>query len=138
MNVSTKNFRKRNAILSYLRETTDHPSAEMIFNQLKPEIPDLSIGTVYRNLTIFRQQGVASCVATVGGVERFDGNVNEHVHFICNECGSVIDLHQINPPEALRTEAETCVGGRVDACQLSFTGVCRDCVEKQKTGSETA
>lgn len=138
MAVSTKNFKKRNAILSYLRETTDHPSAEMIFNHLKPEIPDLSIGTVYRNLTVFRQQGVATCVATVGGVERFDGNVNEHVHFICNECGSVNDLHELAAPEALKTAAEECIGGRVDACQLSFTGVCKECLVNQKPGSETA
>ena len=138
MTVSNKNFRKRNAILSCLRNRTDHPSAEMIFSTLKPEIPDLSIGTVYRNLTIFRQQGVAACVATVSGVERFDGNVHEHVHFICNECGSVIDLHGLTPPETLRTAAEDCIGGRVDACQLSFTGVCRECLTNQKPGSETA
>ena len=138
MTVSTKNFRKRNAILHSLRERTDHPSAEMIFNSLKPEIPDLSIGTVYRNLTIFRQQGVATCIATVGGVERFDGNVMPHVHFICNECGCVIDLHAMQTPEALSTEAEGYVGGRVDACQLNFTGVCKECLTNQKPGSETA
>ena len=138
MTVSTKNFKKRNAILTCLKERTDHPSAEMIFSTLKPEIPDLSIGTVYRNLTVFRQQGVATCVATVGGVERFDGDVHEHVHFICNECGSVSDLHKIAPPEALRTAAEECIGGRVDACQLSFTGICKECLMNQKSGSETA
>ena len=138
MTVSTKNYRKRNAILTCLQGRTDHPSAEMIFNTLKPEIPDLSIGTVYRNLTIFRQQGSAACIATVGGVERFDGNVHEHVHFICNECGYVSDLHQLAAPESLRTEAENSVGGRVDACQLSFTGVCKDCLTNHKPGSETA
>jgi len=138
MTVSTKNFRKRNAILTCLRQRTDHPSAEMIFNSLKPEIPDLSIGTVYRNLSIFRQQGVATSVATVGGVERFDGTVEPHVHFICNECGCVIDLHQMQTPEALGTEAASCVGGRVDGCQLSFTGVCKECLAHQKPGSETA
>ena len=138
MAVSTKNFRKRNAILAYLQQTKDHPSAEMIFNQLKPEIADLSIGTVYRNLTVFRQQGLAACIATVGGVERFDGNTAAHVHFICTECSSVLDLHEMQTPEALSAEAERCVGGRVDSCQLSFTGVCRACLEKQKTGAETA
>ena len=138
MTISTKNFRKRNAILSCLRERTDHPSAEMIFSTLKPEIPDLSIGTVYRNLTIFRQQGTAKCVATVGGVERFDGNVHEHVHFICSDCHSVIDLHELKTPEALSTAAESCMGGKVEACQLSFTGVCKECLAKRNPGSETA
>ena len=138
MTVSTKNFRKRNAILTCLQGRTDHPSAEMIFTTLKPEIPDLSIGTVYRNLTIFRQQGLAASIATVGGIERFDGNVHEHVHFICNECGCVIDLHELETPDALRATAESCVGGRVDACRLSFTGTCKECLTNQKPGSETA
>ena len=129
MAVSTKNFRKRNAILAYLQQTKDHPSAEMIFNQLKPEIADPSIGTVYRNLTVFRQQGLAACIATVGGVERFDGNTAAHVHFICTECGSVVDLPGIHVPEELNTAVARSSGGQVENCQLSFTGKCSDCCQ---------
>ena len=131
MTVSTKNFKKRNAILTCLKERTDHPSAEMIFSTLKPEIPDLSIGTVYRNLTVFRQQGVATCVATVGGVERFDGNVEPHVHFICNGCDAVTDLPQIQVPEELNQQVIKETGGTVNVCNLTFNGYCRDCKEKQ-------
>ena len=65
MEVSTKHFRKRDAILQYLQSVTDHPSAEKVFTQLKAEIPDLSMGTVYRNLTHFKEQGLVSSVATV-------------------------------------------------------------------------
>ena len=57
METSKKNFRKRTAILSYMRQTHDHPSAEMVYNHLKQEIPDLSLGTVYRNLSMFKNQG---------------------------------------------------------------------------------
>ena len=74
MEASHKNFRKRNAILSYLQCTDAHPSAETIFSDLKAQIPDLSIGTVYRNLKLFQQQGLVSVIATVSGVERFDAN----------------------------------------------------------------
>ena len=138
MEASSKNFRKRGAILSYLRQTTCHPSAETIYADLKTQIPDLSMGTVYRNLTLFKQQGLAVSVATVKGVERFDGNTDPHVHFICSQCDAVIDLHQLQAPEALSAGAAACVGGRVDTCQLCFTGVCRTCLTKQLQGGESA
>ena len=130
MEVSTKHFRKRDAILTYLRSTTTHPSAEMVFTQLKPEIPDLSMGTVYRNLNLFKQQGLAVSVATVKGVERFDGNTAPHVHFVCNECSAVLDLPELSPPEELRSAAAKGVGGQVSACQLTFTGLCGTCCTK--------
>ncbi|MBR4108844.1 MAG: transcriptional repressor [Oscillospiraceae bacterium] len=138
MEAVTKQFRKRNAILAYLQSTTEHPSAEMVFAGLKPQIPDLSLGTVYRNLNLFRKQGLASCVATVNGVERFDGNTNPHVHFICNECDAVIDLMEMQIPATLTSTAESCSGGQVADCQLSFTGKCRSCVRVNQKGGETA
>ena len=131
MEASQKNFRKRNAILSYLQGTTAHPSAETIYSDLKAEIPDLSIGTVYRNLTHFRKQGLVSSIATVNGIERFDANTEPHVHFICEGCDAVIDLHQLSTPQALCSEAEGSIGCSVSGCQLSFTGKCRDCLENQ-------
>jgi len=138
MEVSGKNFRKRSAILSYLQQSRQHPSAETIYTDLKAEIPDLSMGTVYRNLTLFKQQGLATSVATVKGVERFDANTDPHVHFICTDCDAVIDLHELQAPQALCTEAESCIGCKVGTCQLSFTGVCRTCLENSLQGGETA
>ena len=138
MEKTTKQFRKRNAILAYLQNSTAHPSAEMVFASLKPEIPDLSLGTVYRNLSLFKQQGLATSVATVRGVERFDGNTSPHVHFICTECDAVIDLMDMQVPGSLKTTAEINCGGQVEECQLSFTGLCKNCLEIQKLGGETA
>ena len=134
MEAATKQFRKRNAILAYLRSTKAHPSAEMVFAGLKPEIPDLSLGTVYRNLSLFKKQGLVSSVATVNGVERFDGNTQPHVHFICEDCDNVIDLFDMDVPESLRTVAEGCSGGQVNNCQLSFTGYCQSCITNRKGG----
>ena len=127
MTQATKHFRKRDAILSYLRSTDIHPSADMVYAQLKPQIPDLSLGTVYRNLSMFRQQGTIASVGTVNGVERFDGNTMPHVHFICSGCDAVIDLDDMQVPNALAQTAAQCCGGQVEGCQLSFTGLCRNC-----------
>ena len=135
---ATKQFRKRNAILEYLRETDEHPSAEMVYNNLKAQIPDISLATVYRNLAMFRQNGEIISVGTVGGAERFDGNINPHVHFVCNNCYAVSDLHAMSVPENLSREAEKMMGGQVSDCQLTFTGLCARCVEIQKKGGESA
>lgn len=134
----SKQFRKRNAILAYLKETNSHPSAEMVFNRLKPEIPDLSLGTVYRNLSMFKQQGTIMSLGAVNGVERFDYNTAPHVHFVCGGCDSVIDMPAMEVPEQLMQTAAHEIGGQVDGCQLTFTGQCKECVEKQLKGGETA
>ena len=128
-----KHFRKRDAILTCLRQTTVHPSAEWIFTQLKPEIPDLSMGTVYRNLTLFKEQGVIASVGTVKGVERFDGNTDPHVHFLCTQCGAVVDLTGLAVPEELNKAAATETGGQVGTCQLTFTGICMECLNNSET-----
>ena len=131
-----KHFRKRDAILTCLRQTTVHPSAEWIFTQLKPEIPDLSMGTVYRNLTLFKEQGTIASVGTVKGVERFDGNTEPHVHFFCNECGAVLDLVGLSVPEELNLAAAAETGGQVGTCQLTFSGVCMDCLKSLNSKTE--
>ncbi len=129
-----KHFRKRDAILSYLRSTDVHPSADMVFAQLKPEIPDLSLGTVYRNLSMFRQQGVIVSVGTVNGIERFDGNTKPHVHFICTGCDAVIDMHRLQVPTELARTAQSILGGEIENCSLTFTGRCAQCANNFKKG----
>lgn len=124
MEVTTKQFRKRNAILSCLRSTDSHPSAEMVFAMLQKEHPDISLATVYRNLAKFKTEGTITSVATVRGIERFDANTQPHVHFVCSECDAVIDLHQIPMP---RYKAEDCGGCRIESCALTFTGRCANC-----------
>ena len=133
MEAKTKQFRKRSAILSCLRATNTHPSAEMLHQMLQPEHPDISLATVYRNLALFKSQGIIQSLGTVDGIERFDGNTDSHVHFICTHCHSVTDLHQIQVPQQLRSTVESTTGGQVAECQLSFTGICQSCCQAEKT-----
>ena len=131
MEQKTKHFRKRDAILTCLRETKVHPSADWVYNQLKPEIPDLSLGTVYRNLSLFKEQGLINSLGTVGGVERFDGDTHSHVHFVCAQCGTVQDLEGMPNLPSLRAAAENDLGGQIEGCQITFTGACRECIQHQ-------
>ena len=128
MEVTTKQFRKRNAILECLRCTTAHPSAETVHSMLQAEHPDISLATVYRNLALFKKQGLVQSIGTVNGIERFDANTAPHVHFVCTGCDAVLDLPQMDPPENLCSAAAEGVGGQVTGCSLTFTGKCSHCV----------
>ena len=127
MERTSKHFRKRDAILQCVRSTDAHPSADWVFEHVKEQMPDVSLATVYRNLALFKEQGLITSLGTVKGVERFDGNTEPHVHFICTQCGNVLDLPEISVPEELNSAVAQSSGGRVDNCQLSFTGICGEC-----------
>ena len=127
MERTSKHFRKRDAILNCVRATTTHPSAEWVYENVRTQMPDISLATVYRNLSLFKEQGLIRSLGTVNGVERFDGNTEPHVHFICTQCGGVQDLPEISVPEELNSAVARSSGGRVDNCQLSFTGICGEC-----------
>ncbi len=133
MSQKAKHFPKRDAILTCLRQTKVHPSADWVYARLKPEIPDLSLGTVYRNLSLFKEQGIITSLGTVGGVERFDGETRDHVHFICTQCGKVEDMEGGPNLPGLQAAAEHDLGSRIDGCQITFTGVCRNCMNKEES-----
>ena len=132
MEQTKKHFRKRDAILACLQESKSHPSAEVIYSRLKPVIPDLSMGTVYRNLNLFKEQGLIISLGTVKGVERFDGDTSSHVHFICTDCGCVQDIPGMPQLPSLRASAEQDLGGQVEGCHITLTGTCRDCIQSNK------
>ena len=127
MEPRTKHFKKREAILECLRSTNTHPSAEWVHAKLRETFPDISLGTVYRNLSMFKDQGLVISLGTVNGIERFDANTEPHVHFVCTGCDAVMDLPQISVPIHLGAPAEDSTGCRIQGCQLTFTGTCGAC-----------
>ena len=128
MEATSKTFRKRNAILTCLQGTDLHPSAEMVHEMLQAEHPDISLATVYRNLALFKKQGIIQSIGTVNGIERFDANTDPHVHFVCTGCDSVLDFPQVEVPCSLGNEAEKQTGCHINGCQLTFTGLCQNCI----------
>lgn len=129
-----QNFsRKREAILRTICGTEIHPTAEWIYQKLKPEYPDLSLGTVYRNIAKFKEEGSVVCVGVVNGQERLDGNIKPHAHFICRKCSAVIDLPQeFLSEESVKKEEET-FGHKVENYALMFYGICSLCQQKSQT-----
>lgn len=127
MERTTRYSRKREAILAALRSTHIHPSADWVYRTLKPGHPDLSLGTVYRNLSLFREQGVIRSVGVVDGHERFDAFTQPHSHFICTRCHSVLDLPDIAPDRAADRVVAEQYGVVVDRYDLTFYGTCPNC-----------
>lgn len=121
-----KHSRKRDAILEKIRSTDLHPSAEWVYTELKPEFPDLSLGTVYRNIAGFLEDGLIISVGNVNGQERYDGNTSEHAHFICSRCGGVIDVEE-SSDMAARQEIERKYGFFVKRYDKVFHGLCANC-----------
>lgn len=130
MEQKQKHFKKRDAILNCVKCTKVHPSADWVYAKLKPDISDLSLGTVYRNLSLFKEQGLITSLGTVKGIERFDGNTDPHIHFICGECSSVMDIEGVNLPQSLTEEVSSLSGALVNNCQLTFMGLCSECRSK--------
>lgn len=126
METIRRHSRKRDAIRRVLAGTKEHPSAEMVYEQLHPEFPDLSLGTVYRNLALFRDEGEIITVATVDGEERFDYNTAPHAHFVCRNCHRVLDLDQLLPRKLL---SEVQVPGEAQECSVLFYGICNPCLQ---------
>ena len=128
--------KKREAILQALHDTDYHPSAEWLYQSLKASHPDLSLGTVYRNLVFFQKQGTVKSVGVVDGQERFDATVHPHTHFVCSGCGAVMDLHKLKLSDELdRTVCEQ-YGLAVERHELTFYGICQKCMQNKKYDQE--
>ncbi len=130
--METRKFsRKREAIMDALRSTKTHPTAEWVYSSLKPSYPDLSLGTVYRNLSLFLGEGKVISVGNVNGQERYDANVSPHPHFICDSCGEVIDMDESFNYDHLK-EQISFPEGLIDYCEIVFHGKCLNCLSKRK------
>lgn len=129
--MAKRNFSsKRNAIYNTVCSTDTHPSARWVYEKLKPDFPDLSLGTVYRNIALFKDEGKVCVICNVNGEERLDGDTSSHPHFVCNCCGNVYDVNDKN------TLADDCSelaksGFIVDSKYILYFGICPKCSVKQ-------
>ena len=122
-----KYSRQREAILAKIRSTTSHPTADWIYQELKEGFPNLSLGTVYRNLVLFREDGDIVSVGSVNGQERFDGNTLPHGHFVCQKCTAVIDIDLPDDQSELITNQNNINGNKVERIDFTAYGICNMC-----------
>ena len=122
--------RQREAILNVLRETDLHPTADWIYSEVRKTIPNISKGTVYRNLKILKDTGEISELNLERTVSRYEDKKEGHYHFRCERCGKIFDLDEpVN--HALDDKIAEKTGFTVTYHQLEFRGLCKDCQGKQ-------
>ena len=126
-----KHSRQREAILEYLQQTTAHPTADMVYLHVRKVIPNISLGTVYRNLNQLVGQGEVLRLSCGDDCDRFDGTVSPHYHFRCTQCHEVSDL-VTDPLEHINLIAGAGFGGRIDGHSVYFYGICPDCLANEK------
>ncbi len=126
-----KYSRQRESIKHYLSETTSHPTADEVYMHVKREFPNISLGTVYRNLNLLTDLGEAVKISTPDGGDRFDGRVEPHNHFLCTRCGRLLDLDidMKSVQDATRKAAEN-FDGIITSSTTLFYGECSDCIKK--------
>lgn len=128
MKTKLKRSRQREAILAYLRSTNEHPTADMVYENVRKEIPNISLGTVYRNLNLLVDCEDIIKLTVDGKSDRFDWNVEPHYHVMCTRCGSVMDL-KIDPLNHIDVLAESAFDGKISGHFIQFKGLCGKCVK---------
>ena len=118
--IDRRHSKKRDAILDLVRSSRNHPKAQWVYEQLKPRFPDLSLGTVYRNIKILVEEGALVSAGVIYGEERFDGDLNCHAHAVCIHCGMIVDLPAYIEPV-------TIPGFAAEIRNTVFYGICNKC-----------
>lgn len=127
-----KKFSKqRQCIIENLKNGKDHPTAESLYLDLKKEMPNIGIATVYRNLSELCEEGMVLKIKSNIGPDRFDGNVMPHIHFICEKCGKVDDVFinedELNISDKVKDYVCNELGGIINTSTISLNGICKNC-----------
>lgn len=121
-----RNTVQRETILRLLWGTNSHPTADQIYDEARREIPDISKGTVYRNLKVLQKQGKIRELDLNGTVSRYEVAHSSHYHFRCENCGRVLDLEAPIYKE-INSQVSRKTGLNILYHQLEFRGLCHDC-----------
>ncbi|MDR3120405.1 MAG: transcriptional repressor [Clostridiales bacterium] len=137
----TRYSKQREAILALLEGTKDHPTAETVYAGIRSQMPNISLGTVYRNLAVLAGNGRIAKIRSRDETLRFDANTRDHYHWQCRVCGKVQDL-PMAVETSLNAAAERACDAKIERHDLCFIGVCKSCgadeiehenVERHKT-----
>ncbi|MBI2341580.1 MAG: transcriptional repressor [Deltaproteobacteria bacterium] len=128
MNIDSKidyrETRQRHKIFEILCSTKSHPTADWIYERVKKEFPKLSLGTVYRNLKILKEQSKIQELPFGDTYDRFDGNALPHPHFVCRKCGAVCDIELDLPPISEASFKKY----KIEGYSVTYYGVCEKCL----------
>ena len=119
---------QRELIQEFLMTRKDHPTADVIYQNVRNKNPNISLGTVYRNLTLLADEGEINRLNVGDGTDHFDADTSPHYHFVCRACRSVIDL-EMDSIESITSAAAANFDGRIEGHRTYFYGVCQNCIK---------
>ncbi|MDO5078332.1 Fur family transcriptional regulator [Streptococcus minor] len=120
----------RKAVVAYIIESDSHPSAEMIYMDLLPQFPNMSLATVYNNLRLLLEEGFVTEIKRANDTTTYyDFMGHEHLNIICQVCGKITDFMDVEIP-SLKKEAQEQTGYKITKEVLSIYGICPDCQQK--------
>ena len=125
-----KRSKQRDAIVAFLKTRKDHPTADTVYQEIRHTIPNISLGTVYRNLSLLSDRGEILRLSCDGKTDRFDADIRPHYHFICTECGCVQDV-DFPYQEKIDQYANDSFSGTITSHDLLFHGICSDCAASE-------
>lgn len=123
---TVKYSRQRESIKNYLMSRKDHPTADMVYEAVRQDFPNISLGTVYRNLNFLVEHGDIVKIRCDENYDRFDANTLKHYHFICRKCDCVSDLNMI-PVDHIDVIAGEHFKGKIEGHHAFFYGICEKC-----------
>ena len=121
---------QRQVIFRELAGSRLHPDAATIYRGVKQQLPSISLDTVYRTLRTFTDKGMAAVVTTVNDAVRYDADVSCHSHFVCRECGCVLDVEWLEEA-GLRSRDTVAALGQVESVRVEYRGICKECRNKE-------
>ncbi|MBT3319813.1 MAG: transcriptional repressor [Clostridia bacterium] len=124
-----RNTEQRNRILEVVQSTTAHPTASSIYDEVRSVIPSISLGTVYRNLSVLEAQGFIQKISCGDAEERYDATTEPHIHYYCKSCNSVSDVHDNRADERLNKLVSD-LDANVSSHSLVCYGKCSKCESK--------
>lgn len=126
--MALKYSKQREMIKDFLMTRRDHPTADVVYTNVRRQNPNISLGTVYRNLSLLADLGEIQRLRLGDGTDHFDADTSPHYHFICTKCGQVIDL-KMESIEGIRELAGADFAGTIDGHVTYFYGTCGDCTK---------
>ncbi len=126
--MALKYSRQRELIKDFLRERRDHPTADTVYKNVRQQNPNISLGTVYRNLALLADRGEILRLRLGDGTDHFDADISLHYHFICNNCGCVQDL-PADDVENLPSVTSRHFRGQITGHMIYFCGLCEQCCQ---------
>lgn len=128
----SKYSKQRELLLSILKERKDHPTADELYMSLREQVPNISLGTVYRNLALLSTGGTIQKITSPDSADRFDYNAEAHYHFLCTHCGAVIDVDMPLQNE-IDDQTAALLNAQVEGHSTLFYGKCSACLQPQSS-----